>query len=150
MADDSISVALSAMKGKRMARPFRLMACSSDSRAIFMVQEKNADIVAYKSIAKQAWDMESKLWWAIKERHGTLREHGSLFVYMKFVERHLPRVKIMCGRYRWMAWCSLKGIRAKRTILKMHARDKTNEEWKAVKRIMSILNSSSSWQRRRQ
>ena len=153
MADDNIETSSATtlpMKVKTQRKPFRLMTGSRTRTAIFMTQMKNDDIATYKHIARHAWCMETKMWRSIVERHAAMRAHGTLLEYMEFDSQHMAKMKAISGRYRWMAWRSRKGIQAKRAILKMYAQERHEYERirdGAVKRIMNIVNSSSSWRR---
>ena len=89
-----------------------------------MVQSKNEDIIAYLPIAQRAWDMECELWSETSKRLASAMTSLVTVDHVNFNTSQLPKVKAICGRYRWMAWRSQRGIRAKRAIPKMHARDK--------------------------
>ena len=126
MTDDVISVASTDCPGPLKRRAFKLMDCKSTTTSAFMIACKNDDIPNYKAIAQQAWDMECDLWSGILQLHCPALI--DIYDYMRFTKDHLPKVKIIVGRYRWLAWRSKKGIRAKRTCLKMHACIKKEEE----------------------
>ena len=150
MAADNIKTS-SVMKVKQRTPFFLINFCDSRT-AKFITDMKNDDILMYKPIAKHAWRMEEKLWWehTVVQRRRALLDHGTFQEWAEFDSKHVAKVKAISGRYRWLAWRSIKGIRAKRAILKMHAHDRAEHERikdEGVRRIMSIVNSSSSWRR---
>ena len=107
---------------------FKLIPCSFTVTASVMVQSRNDDIITYLPIARRAWDMECELWSETSKRLTSAMTSLVTVDHVNFNTSQLPKVKAICGRYRWMAWRSQKGIRTKRTILKMHARDKKARE----------------------
>ena len=94
------------------------MPCHLTDTASFMVGSKNDDIIAYTPIAKNAWHMECNLWAKAS------KDMKNMYDYTRFGVANFMKIRVICGRYRWMAWRSPKGLMAKQTILKIHEKKK--------------------------
>ena len=112
----------------------RLVALNHKETTQYMIEKKMEDILNYKNIAIHAWDLECDLW---DRFNASMTCRESMEKLMESNKINMPKVKCMSGKYRWLAWRSQKGIRAKRHILRMHAQRK--KEAASMERDLAML-----------